>query len=174
MSFHFHDERCYAVGPGDTEVLVCKERGLVDHLERQKAFSERVFGPGPRTKGVLDHIRKELMEIEAKPDDLGEWIDVVILAFDGAWRAGYTPEEIVEALVAKQVRNEARRWPDWRTAPPDTAIEHVRTEEVCLGCGKPTADRDCGCPAGTGLRKKDKPTRGRIVPSDWHGPSEDF
>jgi hypothetical protein len=22
--------------------------------------------------------------------------------------------------------------------------------EVCLGCNKPTADRDCGCPAGTG------------------------
>lgn len=24
--------------------------------------------------------------------------------------------------------------------------------EVCLGCGKPTADDDCGCPAGTAQR----------------------
>lgn len=25
--------------------------------------------------------------------------------------------------------------------------------EFCLGCGKPTNNRDCGCPAGTGIRK---------------------
>lgn len=25
--------------------------------------------------------------------------------------------------------------------------------EVCLGCGKRTSERDCGCPAGTGTRK---------------------
>lgn len=24
--------------------------------------------------------------------------------------------------------------------------------EVCSGCGSPTNDRDCGCPAGTSLR----------------------
>ena len=23
--------------------------------------------------------------------------------------------------------------------------------EVCLGCGKPTATSDCGCPCGTGF-----------------------
>lgn len=32
--------------------------------------------------------------------------------------------------------------------PQDEALE------VCLGCGKPVADRDCGCPAGTGWVKK--------------------
>lgn len=37
--------------------------------------------------------------------------------------------EIVAALGAKQARNEARAWPDWRTAPPDRAIEHVRRED---------------------------------------------
>lgn len=26
--------------------------------------------------------------------------------------------------------------------------------EVCSGCGKPTAGRDCGCPAGTSVRFK--------------------
>lgn len=39
---------------------------LVQHLYRQRDFSERTFGPGTRTQGVLDHIRKELREIEAK------------------------------------------------------------------------------------------------------------
>ena len=99
------------------------------HLERQRAFSLRTFGPGARPAGVLDHIRKELAEIEAAPADLGEWVDVAILAFDGALRAGHAPQAIIAAVVAKQARNEARTWPDWRTADPDKAIEHDRTGE---------------------------------------------
>lgn len=101
---------------------------LISHIERAKAFSERTFGPGARTAGVIAHIRKELAEIEAAPADLSEWIDVVILALDGAWRAGYSAEQIVAALEAKQSKNEARKWPDWRTAPADGPIEHVRDE----------------------------------------------
>lgn len=103
---------------------------LTAHLHRQREFSERTFGPGVRTAGVVDHIRKELREIEAKPSDVTEWIDVVILALDGAWRMGATPEEIVAALVAKQAKNEGRVWPDWRSAPPGQAIEHDRTRET--------------------------------------------
>ncbi|MGV6875867.1 dATP/dGTP pyrophosphohydrolase domain-containing protein [Pseudochelatococcus sp. B33] len=99
------------------------------HLARQRAFSEKTFGPGARTKGVIDHIRKELAEIDADPSDISEWVDVVILALDGAWRAGHSPEQIIAALVAKQDKNEARNWPDWRTAPPDKAIEHDRTKD---------------------------------------------
>lgn len=97
------------------------------HLQRQREFSTRTFGPGPRTAGVIDHIRKELREIEAAPTDLDEWADVLILAFDGAWRAGHEPQAIIDAVVAKQARNEARTWPDWRTMPADAAIEHDRT-----------------------------------------------
>lgn len=99
---------------------------IIRHITRQRRWSEKTFGPGPRTKGVIEHIRKELIEIEAAPADLTEWIDVVILAFDGAWRAGYSPEQIVEALVAKQTKNENRNWPDWRTMSSDVAIEHQR------------------------------------------------
>lgn len=99
---------------------------LTDHLYRQRQFSERTFGPGQRTSGLLDHIRKELHEIEADPSDLEEWIDVVLLAFDGAWRAGYSPVQIVAALDAKQTKNESRQWPNWRTADLTKGIEHVR------------------------------------------------
>lgn len=101
---------------------------MLQHLERQRAFSEQTFGPGMRTQGVIDHIRKELLEIEAAPTDLSEWIDVAILALDGAWRTGATPQQIIEALVAKQAKNEARQWPDWRTVPVGQAIEHVRAK----------------------------------------------
>lgn len=96
------------------------------HLQRQRTFSERTWGPGARTKGVCDHIRRELAEIEAAPADIVEWIDVVILALDGAWRSGASPAAIIAAMVAKQEKNERCRWPDWRTQPADQAIEHVR------------------------------------------------
>jgi len=43
------------------------------HLERQRSFSAQTFGPGMRTAGVADHIRKELREIEAEPTSLEEW-----------------------------------------------------------------------------------------------------
>lgn len=120
---------------------------LVAHLRRQSEFSLRTFGPGSRSVGIADHIEKELREVREaaaaaanaelsgsldkshRDELLAEWIDVAILAFDGAWRTGASPEEIVMALRAKQVKNEARKWPDWRTADPNKAIEHDRSAE---------------------------------------------
>ncbi|MBB3752499.1 hypothetical protein FHT44_005011 [Mycolicibacterium sp. BK634] len=96
------------------------------HLQRQRDFSLKTFGPGQRTDGVLDHIAKELEEIRQDPTDVSEWVDVIILAFDGAWRAGWDNQQIIDAIHAKQLKNEAREWPDWRTQDPNKAIEHVR------------------------------------------------
>ncbi|MFY3302620.1 dATP/dGTP pyrophosphohydrolase domain-containing protein [Achromobacter xylosoxidans] len=99
---------------------------FVAHLARQAEFSARTFGPGARVAGVCDHIRKELIEVETSGGDLKEWVDVIILGLDGAWRSGATPQEIIAAIVAKQAKNEARTWPDWRTVDPSKAIEHDR------------------------------------------------
>lgn len=109
--------------------MVIKNFNLVEHLHRARAFSEKTFGPGARAEGIVAHICKELDEIIAEPTDLEEWIDVMILAMDGAWRAGYEPEEIVAALVAKQNKNESRTWPDWRKFADDQPIEHDRSGE---------------------------------------------
>lgn len=97
------------------------------HLAHQREWSTRTFGPGVRL-GVLDHIRKELHEVQRDPTELEEWVDVIILAFDGAWRAGHEPQAIINGIKEKQARNEERQWPDWRTADRDKAIEHVRGE----------------------------------------------
>jgi hypothetical protein len=104
----------------------CDLFDLLQHLDRQKRWSRETFGPGDRAKGVVEHIRKELLEIEADPKELSEWIDVVILALDGAWRSGATPEQICTALEDKQTKNENRAWPDWRKSSADKAIEHIR------------------------------------------------
>ncbi len=101
----------------------------VDHLTRQMLWSRATFGPGRRTAGVIAHIRKELLEVEADPTDLREWVDVIILAFDGAWRSGHHPEQIIAAVKEKQALNEARSWPDWRECSEDQVIEHDRSTE---------------------------------------------
>lgn len=131
-------ERVTAPSPADERAAF----DILAHLQRQREFSEHTFGPGARTAGICDHIRKELKEIEANPSDLTEWIDVVILALDGAWRAGGSPQQIIDALVAKQAKNESRIWPDWRTVPSDKAIEHVRANDAAPGVAQPNRQGD--------------------------------
>lgn len=101
---------------------------IVDYLRRQREWSIRTFGPATpendRRKGVIDHIRKECIEAET---DGGEFIDIVILALDGLWRAGFNAHEIEAMLNAKHAKNAARTWPDWRGVSPDLAIEHDRS-----------------------------------------------
>lgn len=111
---------------------------LKQHLIRQMAFSHATFGPGERTDGVIDHIRKELDEVVEANGESTEWVDVVILALDGLTRRlafcngdRRDPERVAETacqmILSKQARNEARDWPDWRTAEHGKAIEHVRS-----------------------------------------------
>jgi hypothetical protein len=99
---------------------------LISHIIKQREFSLRTFGPGARTAGVLAHIRKEIAEIEASPFDLEEWVDVILLAIDGAGRAGHSPAAIAFGITNKHAKNEAREWPYWRTSDPNGPIEHKR------------------------------------------------
>lgn len=103
---------------------------FVAHIKRQIEWSRKTFGPANetnnRTKGILEHIGKELGEVAAQPQKLDEWCDLIILAVDGAWRNGFTAEEIAAQLDLKMGKNERRTWPDWRQFSPDQAIEHVR------------------------------------------------
>lgn len=103
---------------------------LVAIIRRQKEFSFRTFGPGARSAGVVAHIRKECDEVEADPSDVFEWADIIILAIDGAWRAGHPDETIAAAVSHKQAINESRTWPDWRHANPNSPIEHVREKTL--------------------------------------------
>lgn len=91
----------------------------------QRLWSQNTFGPGYRP-GVIAHIEKELREIEADPTDVYEWVDVIILALDGAMRAGHRPQTIIDAYHSKMLENLLREWPDWRLFSADQPIEHVR------------------------------------------------
>lgn len=112
-----------------------------EYVTQQILWGERTFGPGYRTNGVLQHIEKEIEEVRAEPHDLEEWIDLIVLSVDGAWRSIHRdlrevlPEEAVAEMVvaclwAKLMKNKARTWPDWRERSEDEAIEHDRSQEV--------------------------------------------
>ena len=119
---------------------------LEEHLLRQMAFSHATFGPGRRTKGVIDHIKKELVEVEKSTWGPEEWVDVVALAMDGLTRSLAYPHETYKTrheradpvwvanqactlIREKQGIVEGRRYPDWRTVDHDKAIEHDRSGE---------------------------------------------
>lgn len=97
---------------------------LAGYVQRQRLWSEVTFGPGRRTIGICEHIKKELAEIQEDPDDVREWIDVLILAMDGYWRHGGKPEELAEMLEAKQRVNFECAWP--AVKPEDQPMEHLR------------------------------------------------
>lgn len=99
---------------------------LISFVERQRIFSRQAFGPESidRTEGVLKHIEQELQEIRESPKDTEEWIDVVILALDGAWRSGASPDDIANTLNKKFIKNKSRKWPDWRKSTGDDPINH--------------------------------------------------
>lgn len=94
-------------------------------LERVRKWSQETFGPGLRTNGVIEHIKTEFKEIQREPHSL-EWIDVIILGFDGALRAGHEPQTVLNAIKEKWIINFNREWPDWTQFRQDEAIEHVR------------------------------------------------
>ena len=96
-------------------------------LEDQKSWSEIQFGKGRRTIGICNHIRHELIEIENDPDNLEEWIDVLLLAFDAIWRLGVSPKDVVETLLKKQHKNINR---EWGSIPPETKPSfHLKEKE---------------------------------------------
>jgi hypothetical protein len=97
------------------------------YLRRQIEFSRRAFGEGRRTLSITKHIEKEIAEVRANPTDLSEWVDIIILAMDGFWRHGGTPEGIMPVINAKLEKNIARTWP----APTsEDATEHDRSADV--------------------------------------------
>ena len=110
------------------DVCYWRKRSIQEYVRRQRRWSKETFGPGPLDDGIIDHISKELEEIKQSPGDISEWTDVAILALDGAWRNGYTPEEVAQSIFDKFLKNTQRKWPDWRKATSGKAIEHIRSE----------------------------------------------
>ena len=94
--------------------------------DRQAEWSDRVFGKGYRLSGVINHIRKELVEIEESPGSLEEWGDAFGLLCDGARRQGFTADDVLRQWGEKLAINNKRNWGE-----PDEngTVEHIRDDE---------------------------------------------
>lgn len=99
-------------------------KGFERYIEEQITWSRETFGDGERLEGLCQHIESEVEEVRAcNGEDLYEWIDVIILALDGAWRSGFSPPEITTALRKKQNLNKARVY---ERVAPDQPSFHVK------------------------------------------------
>ena len=123
---------CYATGCCHPESLDCVGDPLgptfvIDSLwlTQRGQWAEETFGPGTQTDRYLSHILKEVEEVRSDPRDVVEWADIIILAFEGARRAGHPAQVILDAIRDKQERNLSRHWPNWRDVPDNQPIEHI-------------------------------------------------
>lgn len=127
----------------------------VNFLARQTAFSRATFGPGERSKGVLDHIEQEIEEIrecESPRERAQEWVDMVLLSQDGLLRA--MRETLREAMASQ-------------------ANEEVLTENgvIIARFGEPTTDYVAQCALVALTTKRDKNELREW--GDWRAQSED-
>lgn len=104
---------------------------LVRLIEDQARWSQKTFGSdderGPL--GAIRHLRKEVDEIEANPDDPEEYADALLLLMDAGRRAGFSFATIVYEAAAKQTVNERRQWPAITSDNAEQPVEHIETQE---------------------------------------------
>lgn len=115
----------HGYGHGYEDAENTTDISMVDCIARQKTWALKTFGPGDHSQGLLKHIKKEVIEIMEDPSETEEWIDIIILAMEGAWRSGATPEEIAQLFGLKMSKNERRNWPAVENIDADIPIEHL-------------------------------------------------
>lgn len=106
-------------------------RWFREYVNRHFNWSFRTFGTAPNTESICTHIQKEVEEVRKNPNDLEEWIDIIILGLDGALRCQgmgkLVADDLVDALEAKLQKNIQRKW--IIPTDPTQPIEHDRTED---------------------------------------------
>jgi hypothetical protein len=92
-------------------------------LNEKNEWSLKTFGEGERTEGIIAHIESELVEVRETPRDVYEWVDIIFLAMDGAYRNGFEAQDLIYAMEKKHEINKTRSWP---VAEPDKPSFHTK------------------------------------------------
>jgi hypothetical protein len=97
----------------------------LDIFRETHVWACKQFRPdgGDDPRGAISHLKKEVDELYDTPFDLTEYADCAMLLFDACQIAGYTPEQLLEAVAVKLEINKNREWGE-----PDEngVVEHVR------------------------------------------------
>lgn len=96
-------------------------RSLQELQDVQAAWVADTF-PGITTKNKLDHLRKEIDEIESNPSDVAEYADAIMILTSAAHGEGISVEAITKAAWEKIEINKTRKWAQGR----DGVFEHKR------------------------------------------------
>jgi Protein of unknown function (DUF550) len=85
-------------------------------------FTDKTFGAStPESKAR--HLSEEALEAAADPSDIIEWADCLILLLDGVRRAGYSTQDLYDAVQRKMEINRNRKW----GAPDENGVvRHIR------------------------------------------------
>jgi len=76
---------------------------------RMTNWAEDTF-PQRTNHSILTHLRRELDEIEAKPNDIEEWADAILLFMHGLREQGFDIHNLSTALEKKFAINQKRKW----------------------------------------------------------------
>ena len=81
-------------------------------IRDRNEFSNKTFGtPSERDCSFpLIHLKDEICELLAAPDDQMEWADCTLLLLDAAWRKGYSLEDLIDFSIEKLEINKKRKW----------------------------------------------------------------
>ena len=128
---------------------------LEEFFAAQAEWSRSVFGAdherGPA--GPLKHLAKEVVEAQANPGDLMEYVDCLFLVFDSCRRAGFNLEQLREGCWRKLAINKSRTW---QKPTSDEPVEHVRDEarQVMPRVDGVSFRCECGCNVFTEIGTK--------------------
>lgn len=93
----------------------------------QAEWSQKQFGSdaerGPI--GSLRHLAKEVEEAIACPNDLTEYSDLFALTIDATRRAGFSPDQLLNACYAKLAVNKTR---EWSVPTSDDPVTHIKPD----------------------------------------------
>ncbi|MDD9900506.1 MAG: DUF550 domain-containing protein [Alphaproteobacteria bacterium] len=85
-------------------------------------FTDKTFGTStPRAKAL--HLAEEAQEAADDPADIIEWADCIILLLDGVRKAGYTTDDLYDAVQRKMEINKNRTW---GKADKDGVVRHKK------------------------------------------------
>ena len=84
---------------------------VINHeiFQRMTDWAEMNF-PHRTNHSILTHLRRELDEIEADPNNTEEWADAFLLFMHGLRERGFDIHILLIALEKKFAINQAREW----------------------------------------------------------------
>lgn len=128
FSFYLFDKKNYIYEKAISFYLM--DARPMDQLFRETIdWQRKTFGSNRGPLPQLHHLEKEIRELKASPSDPQEYADAFILLFGAAAEAGFSYNDILNAISDKLEINKAREW-----GKPDKngVVEHRRSRWALL------------------------------------------